>query len=58
MLSVIQGYHGGGIEVVVFWVVTVCSLVDVNQHFGARAASIFRAEFRGPRDVSTALLPM
>jgi len=39
--------HGGEDEVVVFWVGKPCSLMIVNQHFGGRAASIFRIEFGG-----------
>jgi hypothetical protein len=44
------------LEVVVSWVIVPFSLVDGNQRFGGRAASIFRVEVRDHGDVSTALL--
>jgi len=47
---VVRGYHGGGIEVMVFWVVTPCSMVVGNQRFGGRTASIFKVEVRGKGD--------
>jgi len=32
-------------DVAVLWIVVPCSLMDGNQRFGGRAASIFRAKF-------------
>jgi hypothetical protein len=44
------------VQVILIRVAAPCSVAVGNQRFGGRAASIFRIEFRGRRDVSTALI--
>jgi hypothetical protein len=41
---IIEGFHSGEIEVMVFWVVALCSLVVGNQCFGGHAATVFSVE--------------